>query len=453
MASPQGVIIGSEPGHAATGRSPLVCLLGAPFDTGNLGVNALASGTLAALRAGLPRSRVFLLDYRKRPIIWTDHINGEEIPVELVNLRFSKWIWLPNNIARLILTAGLIRLVPVRRWRRGLSRRNRWLRRIAEPDFHLSLAGGDSFSDLYGLSRLLYTALPKVLVLLLEKPLILLPQTYGPFKGHLARAIARGIFRRAHAIYSRDAEGLKVVAALAGGRGPAPQLAYDMGFGLEPVAPRAGVAARLQGLKTGPPIVGINVSGLLYASSAGTNRFGLKSEYMTLVHSLLDLFIDRHGLQVLLIPHVRGKGAETESDLEACRQVALRLGTRYDGSLHYIEGELDQHETKYVIGQCDFFCGSRMHACIAAVSQGVPAVGLAYSRKFFGVMELVGEGAAVADLRTLGREAVVAAVEAAWHRREAMRRLLSEKMPAIRQSVLGFFRQAEFQGLFNSSTA
>ena len=45
---------------------------------------------------------------------------------------------------------------------------------------------------------------------------------------------------------------------------------------------------------------------------------------------------------------------------------------------------------KAVIGQCDFFIGSRMHACIAALSQGVPCVGVAYSMKFAGVFDTVG---------------------------------------------------------------
>ena len=45
---------------------------------------------------------------------------------------------------------------------------------------------------------------------------------------------------------------------------------------------------------------------------------------------------------------------------------------------------------KYLIGQCDFFVGSRMHSCIAAVSQCVPAVSIAYSDKFIGVMATLG---------------------------------------------------------------
>jgi len=36
---------------------------------------------------------------------------------------------------------------------------------------------------------------------------------------------------------------------------------------------------------------------------------------------------------------------------------------------------------------CRFFIGSRMHACIFALSSGVPSIGLAYQPKFFGLFE------------------------------------------------------------------
>jgi len=426
-------------------RPPLVSLLGATFDTGNLGVSALASGAISAIRHGLPRARIHLLDYGKQPAIWTDPLKGGPVTVELLNLRFSKRAWLPNHIARLLLLALLVRLIPVRTWRRRLVRRSAWLRRVAEADFHLSLAGGDSFSDIYGLRRLIYMALPQLLVLLLEKPLILLPQTYGPFKTGCARALARCILRRASVIYSRDREGLAVVRELLGARGPEPRLAHDIGFALEPLPPRPAVMERLRRFKQCGPLIGLNVSGLLYIGGySGNNMFGLKSDYKQLVGALLDLFAGRHGARVLLVPHVHGDGINSESDLTACRQVAAQFQSRYAGRLHYIDERFDHHETKHIIGECGFFVGSRMHACIAALSQCVPAVGLAYSRKFAGVMEPAGTGAAVVDLRTVELSAVVARVDDAWRNREAMREQLLARVPGIQDSMSGLLRRPEF---------
>jgi colanic acid/amylovoran biosynthesis protein len=44
---------------------------------------------------------------------------------------------------------------------------------------------------------------------------------------------------------------------------------------------------------------------------------------------------------------------------------------------------------KYIhaVQGCRFFIGSRMHACIFALSSGVPSIGLAYQPKFFGLFE------------------------------------------------------------------
>ena len=64
-----------------------------------------------------------------------------------------------------------------------------------------------------------------------------------------------------------------------------------------------------------------------------------------------------------------------------------------------VDREYDQHEIKGVIGMCDFFVGSRMHACIGALSQGIPCVGVAYSMKFRGVFESVGVADWVVDSR------------------------------------------------------
>ena len=47
----------------------------------------------------------------------------------------------------------------------------------------------------------------------------------------------------------------------------------------------------------------------------------------------------------------------------------------------------DQSEIKALIGICNIFYGSRLHSCIAALSQSIPTVGISYSTKFKGVYE------------------------------------------------------------------
>lgn len=427
---------------------PTVVLLGAGFTTGNHGVGALASGTLTALLHADADTRLVFLDYSREAVASRDQVGSREVRVETINLRFSKKPWQPNHIVCLLLTAALLKLVPSRDARRKMAARNPWLQRILDAQLHLSIAGGDSFSDIYGMRRLLYVVLPQMLVLWLGKPLVLLPQTYGPFESSLARILARYVLKRAALIYSRDKEGVQAVRELVGKEDARIQFAYDIGFALEPQPPPDDVRQKLETIKQNSPVVGLNVSGLLYMGGYNrSNMFGLQTEYPRLVHALLDELIQKLGAQVLLVPHVFGGDENMESDEKACARIFAEFGHRYAGCLHYLPGRFDHHEIKYMIGQCDFFLGSRMHACIGALSQCIPAVGLAYSRKFAGVLDSVGGGSRTVDLRSSDEAQVLDAVREAFGQREILRRELEEKMPSIRESVLGLFSRDEVRQL------
>lgn len=433
---------------AAERVRPQALLLGATLDTGNHGVSALASGTIASLLHAFEDSDIRILDYGRGPLASHARRGERLVPVEKVLLRFSKKPWQPNHVARLLMAAALLRLVGSGRLRSKLLSHNTWLQRLSETGICLSIAGGDSFSDIYGMWRLLYVALPQVLVLLLGRPLVLLPQTYGPFKSWPARCLARFILRRARLVYSRDREGLTVVEGLLGNGGERVRFGYDMGFALEPLPPGARALARMEEIKRAGPVVGFNVSGLLLMGGyTRKNMFGLKTNYLDLVRAILNFLGVEQALQVLLVPHVFGGEENPEDDVLACRKLLADLAGTHGGRLHFIEGGFDHHQTKYLIGQCDFFIGSRMHACIAALSQCVPAVGLAYSRKFAGVLDSIGGGARVVDLRELEERQVVAAIGEALGDKESLRGELQERVPKIRESVLNLFSSEEFKGI------
>ncbi len=417
----------------------MCCILGASFGTRNLGVSALASSTVASILNSFPHARVFFLDYGKSPATHqVRHVVGDAT-VELVNLRFSWKLHLRNNIARLLATALVLKLVPSKSVRERLVRRNPWLKQIADADIIGSLAGGDSFSDIYGLRRFFYVALPQLLVLLLDKPLTLLPQTFGPFNGLMTRMVAGFILRNAEQVYARDRESLDEIRPLMRWSRSQPVFSPDMAFLLEPIPPvkRPGWLGN-HGQNT--PLVGINVSGLLYGGGyTRNNMFGLRSDYKGLVQRIIDHFIVRMGARVVLVPHVFGSAGDLESDTAAGAAICRELGDQYRGRLQMISEEYDQHEMKYLIGQCDFFIGSRMHACIAALSQGVPAVGLAYSRKFLGVLRSIGVENLVVDLRKNDAGKIGELIDEAYLSREKIQSDLVRRMPMVRQQVANLF--------------
>ncbi len=421
-------------------QKPLrLCLIGASFETDNMGVSALAAGAIKCALHQYPDAQIFFLDYAKEPSRRTVRIGEREITVPLLNMRFSKKVYLANNISTLLLLAFILRILPWQGLYRWVLGRNSCLKEIAEANAVLSVAGGDSFSDIYGMGRYIYVTLPQVLALLLGKKLVLLPQTIGPFRSGLARMIARFILRRAEQSYSRDHRGEATVGSLLGPSGAARvAFCYDMGFVVDSALP---AALDVAGLPPRPqPLVGLNVSGLLLMGGyTKNNMFGLKANYEELLCQLIDGFVRGKNASVLLVPHVFGSEENPESDVAACEKIYSRLQSLYGDRIGFIRSRHDQAEIKEVIGRCDFFVGSRMHACIAALSKQVPTVAIAYSDKFAAVVQTLGLQGVVADPRVMSDQEILAAIFTAYDQRVSIRQELRKRVPQVKETVLSLF--------------
>jgi colanic acid/amylovoran biosynthesis protein len=424
------------------------CILGATFSNCNLGVGALAGGILTSIVSQYPDAEVSILDYAREASTYNYQVGGRVVPIQIVNVRFSKKFYLSNNIALLILLTLLLRLVPSKTLRQKWMMKNRVLRHILEANAIVAISGGDSFSDIYGLGRLAYVVLPQILILCAGKELVLLPQTLGPFRRSSARRVARFIMKHTATVYSRDRQSIREAEAILGNQaGPGKlQLSYDMGFLMPPVAPaQLSISGWLQ-KRNDSPLVGLNISGLLFVSTPdGGDPFGFRDEYRKLVYRIIDFFMAERNTRLLLIPHVLGTGAESDSD--ACAQVHEKLATKYGDRIQHVEGWHTPGEMKYIIGQCDFFLGSRMHACIAALSQNIPTVAIAYSRKFLGVMETIGVEDIVVDPQVMTADEILRAIARIYQDKDELHHRLKNKMPEVREGVLSLWSRTLGTGI------
>ena len=272
-------------------------------------------------------------------------------------------------------------------------------------DIVIDIGGGDSFADIYGGRRLRRMFVLKYLTHLAGTPLVMAPQTIGPFTKFTSRFFARLSMRLCRIVAARDA--LSV------------QAAQDMGFNRE-VLLSSDVALRLHSQppakNDGPQQIGLNVSGLLMGGGyTGKNEFGLQLDYPRLIRELIAHF-QSQGCKVHLIPHVivpEGRLA-IEDDYHACEALAQEFaGTVLAPAFE------NPSAAKSYIAAMDFFTGARMHACIAAFSTGVPVVPLAYSRKFEGLFGALGYDHTV-DCTSEITESVKAKILAGYENRDVL---------------------------------
>ncbi len=432
-------------------HSPVkVCVLGASFDTGNLGVNALAESTIQLLLDRWPQAEVILLGNARDPQQFCKVIADRQVRIHNVPVRFSRRLLLPYHFFWFAVYGVLARLLPWRAARAKLFARNPYCRMLHEAHLAVDITGGDSFSDIYGTRRFVLGFLRKWLVLLYGKRLVMMPQTYGPLNRPVSRCLARHILKRSSRIYSRDHAGLEYLNRLLGGAAADGKALFapDVAFVLNAREPSILDIDGLDQVRTkASTVVGLNVSGLIYYGGyEGGNEFGLTVDYSKLIDRIVGLLLQEESTLMLLVPHVVPVGgfrANVENDLKACLDVYERLSRKYPKRLFVARGRYDQCEIKYIIGMCDFFVGTRMHSCIAALSQCIPAVGLAYSKKFAGVFETVGVGELVVDMRSGDADEMIATVHGAFASRGALSNRLRETIPAARRQIMGLLESVD----------
>lgn len=236
-------------------------------------------------------------------------------------------------------------------------------------DVVFDFTSGDSFSDIYGVGRVLKSEFMKTLVIASGANLVLGPQTYGPFRKSMPRQWAKWIFCQADKIYARDdlsADCVKQVAGIETER------VVDVAFALPYNMPERDEC---------PLRVGLNVSGLLWNGGyTEKNQFGLKTDYKRYCSELVH-WLKEQNAEVHLIGHVFAEEMPVEDDAKAAKELNALCGECCVIAPRF----RTPMEAKSYIAGMDVFVGARMHSTIAALSSGCAVIPFAYSRKFKGL--------------------------------------------------------------------
>ena len=219
----------------------------------------------------------------------------------------------------------------------------------------------------------------------LQKPVIVLPNSFGPFVGLTVRRQIRAVLARCAFVAARESISARALEHVIG----KPASVYpDMAYYLAPAAHEVGETICR---RYGVPIsqrrcVGITVRPWRFPGTQDPT--GVFDRYIASVVDLIQHLTAR-GFHAVLVTHVAGPSAH-EDDRIAIREVCSRLaGTEYS----WVDFDADCRTLKAVYGCMDFVVGTRFHSVIFAQGMGVPCLAIAYGgNKAMGIMHDMGLG-------------------------------------------------------------
>ncbi len=414
-----------------------VAIFGAAPDTGNMGVSALLNATISGLRRNIENVEFVIADNGigiRQGNIRINH--GEELNVTFIGMRAGWRLYLSENLLAMEFMSRLGKFGAVL---------NPILKELDSCDAVLDVSGGDSFSDIYGRKRFLSILRPKRIAINRAIPLILLPQTYGPFKTASYRHAASKVTKCAKISWSRDINSYEILKKLVGSSFDEKyhRSGVDMAFGLVPdfrkekISPQIG--SYIDGTK---PVVGLNVSGLIYLDKkSAKENYGFQLDYTNLIKAFVAWLLDQTDANIILIPHVMAEVGNYESDYEASLQVQKELDGEHRARLDITLQTLSENEVKGVISQCDWFCGTRMHATIASLSTQVPTSSIVYSDKAAGVFQCCGQEGQIIDPRKEDFDTALQKLKESFLSRTKIKESLGKNIPPVIENVENQYRE------------
>lgn len=292
--------------------------------------------------------------------------------------------------------------------------------------------GGDVLTDDYSAASTYLSNL--FFGIALNKPVIILAESVGPFNS-ISKRIAKFILNRTKLITLREELSFDYLTTLGVDKPPI-HVTADIAFALEPIeGEKLNSILSFERIPKDKPLVGISASKIV-------SRFGFENindsrakydKYLKIMAKLVDYLVSKINATILFIPHVYGPG-DSDDRLVAVDMMELIINKE---NVVIINNEYSPEELKGIIGQCDLFIGSRMHAMIASTSMLVPTVAIAYSNKTHGVIgKMLGLDNYVLDIKDFSENELLNRVDLAWNNRANITAILEERIPLVKAAAL-----------------
>jgi polysaccharide pyruvyl transferase WcaK-like protein len=243
-----------------------------------------------------------------------------------------------------------------------------------------------------------------------SKPVIMFPNSCGPFRTWIGRFLARLSLKNCEHLFIRDPVSYKIVDDL--GIDTPKTLTYDTALlfdqhseSISLVYPR--------------PLLGVCAG--IYSHSLSKSETG---NYILSHARALDAVIEKHGFFVVFLPHY--VGGFRNDDLYISELIVDEMKNK--DRIRIVQAQ-NVSEFKQYLNQMDMIVSSKMHPAILASTGYVPTMCIAYDHKQTAFFQNLGMIDCVLNIRDVSYERLLSKIDFAWNKRAEFQEVLKTLIP------------------------
>ena len=251
-----------------------------------------------------------------------------------------------------------------------------------------------------------------------HKPVIMFPNSVGPFKTWIGRFLARLSLNSCDYLLIRDPISYAIVDKL--GINASKVLTYDTALLFNQTS-KTTLSLSL----ASEPVIGVAAG--IYSNSMSKRDV---QNYIKAHAQALDAAIKKHGFYVAFLPHyISGFSGD---DVDISKRILEKMNNQ-----QYVKIIVTQSVTEFksLLNQMKIVISSKMHPAILAVSSFVPVLSIVYDHKQTGFFQRLDMADCTLDISDVSYERLLSKIDQTWMQQAKLKEVLATQIPRWQRNV------------------
>lgn len=263
---------------------------------------------------------------------------------------------------------------------------------------------------------------------LFKKPVIVMGTSIEPIKKKMIKKYTEKVLKKVDFVYARENITFEYLKTFL--NEDKFTLIPDMAFMLNEEKKEFDIIKKIRE-KTNM-IVGITVRNWKFPNLSISSVEAMEI-YMNAIKQMMIKNINEKNAYFVFVPQVI---VDTGDDTIVAKKIKGMLPEQYKEHFEILQDDLSPNDIKSLIGNFDYFIGTRMHSNIFATSMKIPTLAIAYEKKTNGIMETVDLSKYIVEMDTITENELIEKFNECIESRDEIVSKLNYNIPLLRQKIM-----------------